>query len=195
MRVVTAALLTVAAATTIAAQGLYSEQPGSLYEDWRPPRAHAVGDILTVLLTETTTASNTSTVETSKENAIDIASGTGTGKLSFIPGLGLISDASTEYTGEGSLSRQQSIQARVSVTVMGRKANGDLIVEGSREIEINGEREIIYLSGSVNPKIIPATNTIESYRIADLQVSYKGRGVLNDGTRPGFIVRVFNWIF
>ena len=71
-------------------------------------------------------------------------------------------------TGEGSIARSQQIQARVSVTVVGLKANGDLLVEGSRIIEINGEKEIIYLSGAINPKIIPATNVIESFRISDL---------------------------
>jgi flagellar L-ring protein precursor FlgH len=83
----------------------------------------------------------------------------------------------------------------MSVTVVGVKPNGDLIVEGNRVIEVNGEQEVIYLAGAVNPKIIPATNTIESYRISDLQVSYKGKGILQEGSRPGVLVRILNWIF
>ena len=62
-------------------------------------------------------------------------------------------------------------------------------------IDINGESEIIYVTGSVNPFIIPASNTVESYRIADLQVSYKGKGVISEGTRPGVFVRFLNWVF
>jgi len=179
------------------AQSLYSgaSRPNSVYQDWRPPRAGEIGDILTVLVMETTSATNSSSIETKKTNTIDILSGAGTGGLRFIPGLGLISDAKTEFEGEGTLGRSQKIQARVSVTVVGKKPNGDLIIEGSRMIEINGENETIYVSGSVNPKIIPADNTIESFRVADLQVSYKGRGVLQVGTRPGFLIRVFNWFF
>jgi flagellar basal body L-ring protein FlgH len=83
----------------------------------------------------------------------------------------------------------------VSVTVVGTKPNGDLVVEGSRIIEINGEREVVHLSGAVDPMIIPATNTIESYRMSDLQVTYKGKGVVSEGSRPGVFIRILNWIF
>lgn len=179
------------------AQGLFSD-PGestSLYQDRKPRRASKIGDILTVLITETTSATNRSNTDTKKENSTAINSGQGTGPLSFIPGLGLNSTASTEYKGNGSTTRSQQIQARVSVTVVGLKANGDLIVEGNRVIDINGEREAVYLSGAINPKIIPATNTVESFRISDLQVSYKGKGIIQEGTRPGVFVRVLNWIF
>ena len=187
-----ALLIVMGTAVSAGTQSMFSNP--SLYQDRRPSRANRVGDILTVMVMETTSASNRSNIETGKTNKIDFDSGKGTGPLRFIPGLGLVSDASTEFTGEGATSRQQQIQARVSVTVMGTKPNGDLIVEGSRTMEVNGEREVIYLSGSVNPLIIPANNTIESYLMADLQVSYKGRGVVSQGSRPGFLVRFFNWI-
>jgi flagellar L-ring protein precursor FlgH len=179
------------------AQSLFGDSGNSatLYQDRKPMRANRVGDILTILISESTSASNTSNIETSKSNDIDIDSKKGTGPLKFIPGLGLISSASTDFTGEGSTSRQQQITARVSVTVVGTKPNGDLIVEGSRVIEINGEREVVHLSGAVNPLIIPANNTIESHRVADLQVTYKGKGVVSQGSRPGLIIRLFNWIF
>jgi len=179
------------------AQGLFSD-PGestSLYQDRKPRRASKIGDILTVLITENTSASNRANTDTKKENTTDITSGQGTGPLSFIPGLGISSTGSTEFKGTGSTTRSQQIQARVSVTVVGLKPNGDLIIEGNRVIDVNGEREAIHLSGAINPKIIPATNTVESFRISDLQVSYKGKGVVHEGTRPGIFVRVINWIF
>ena len=179
------------------AQGLFGD-PGestSLYQDRKPRRASKIGDILTVLITETTSATNRADTDTKKENTTNITSGEGTGPLSFIPGFGLSSTGTTEYKGQGSTTRSQQIQARVSVTVVGLKPNGDLIVEGNRVIDINGEREAVHLSGAINPKIIPATNTIESFRISDLQVSYKGKGVIQEGTRPGILVRVMNWIF
>ncbi len=178
-------------------QSLFGDEgtSSSLFQDRKPRRAGTIGDILTVLITESTTASNSSNVSTSKSAGATIGSQNGTGGLKFIPGFGLTSSANTDFTGDGTTARSQQLQARVSVTVVGLKANGDLIVEGSRTIEINGEREVVYLSGAVNPKIIPATNTIESYRISDLQVSYKGKGVLQDASRPGFFVRFMHWIF
>jgi flagellar L-ring protein precursor FlgH len=189
------AAMVVGACATVDAQSLFGQQMNTLYQDRRPPRANKVGDILTVLIVESTSASNRANVETSKENKVDIDSGKGTGPLRFIPGFGLVSDATTEYTGEGSTVRQQQIDARVSVTVVGTKSNGDLLIEGSRTIEVNGEREVVYLSGEVDPLIIPANNVIESYRVSNLQVSYKGRGIVSEGSRPGILIRLLNWIF
>ena len=181
----------------VQAQSLFGDDDGqtSLFQDRKPRRASRIGDILTVLVTETTSATNRARTETSKESTTNINSQGGTGPLGFIPALGLTGNSSSGYQGEGSTTRSQQLQARVSVTVVGLKPNGDLIVEGNRIVEINGEREVIYMSGAVNPKIIPATNTIESYRISDFQVSYKGKGVVHDGSRPGVIARIFNWIF
>jgi len=194
-----AALLFLLVAQGVSAgPGLFSapsERGTSLYHDRRPTRASQVGDILTVLVVETTSASNRSNVATKKSNSTEIGSEKGTGPLRFIPKLGLTSEASTDYSGEGSTERQQQIQARVSVTVVGLRPNGDLMVEGSRTITINGEQEVIYLSGAVNPLIIPANNTIESYRISDLQVSYKGKGAITQGSRPGLLVRLVSWLF
>ena len=189
------ATVVMGAHTATDAQSLYGQQMTTLYQDRRPPRANNVGDILTVLIVENTSASNRANVETTKENNISIDSGKGTGPLRFIPGFGLVSDATSQYTGEGSTARQQQIQARVSVTVVGTKSNGDLLIEGSRTIEVNGEREVVYLSGEVDPLIIPANNVIESYRVSNLQVSYKGRGVITEGSRPGILIRLLNWIF
>lgn len=178
-------------------QGLFGDEGGasSLFQDRKPRRASTIGDILTILVTETTSASNSSNISTAKNATIGINSQNGTGGLGVIPGFGLTSGANADFTGDGSTARSQQLQARLSVTVVGLKPNGDLIVEGSRTIEINGEREVVYLSGAVNPKIIPATNTIEAFRVSDLQVSYKGKGVLQEASRPGFFVRFMNWIF
>jgi flagellar L-ring protein precursor FlgH len=195
--IILAGLLLACNAVAVSAQSLYAnaEQAPSLFQDRKPTRANMVGDILTVLITENTSASNTSNLETSKENSVNINNQKGTGPLSFIPGFGLISGNTTDFTGNGSTSRQQQIQARVSVTVVGVKVNGDLIIQGSRTIEINGEREVIFVSGAVNPLIIPADNTIESFRISNLQVSYKGKGAVSTGSRPGVFTRLINWVF
>lgn len=191
------AMIGVLMAAQVQAQSLFGDDDGqtSLFQDRKPRRAGRIGDILTVLVTESTSATNRARTETSKENSANINSQGGTGPLGFIPALGLTGNSSTGYQGEGSTTRSQQLQARVSVTVVGLKPNGDLIVEGSRIVEINGEREVIYMSGAVNPKIIPANNIIESYRISDFQVSYKGKGVIHDGSRPGVVARLFNWIF
>jgi flagellar L-ring protein precursor FlgH len=161
----------------------------SIFSDLRPTRASRVGDILTVLISENTTASNKATVKTGKTDALETKS------EGFLPIPATKQDFKNTYSGDGSVVRSQQIQARVTATVVGRKDNGDLLIEGARVIEVNGEKEVIIVSGAVNPLIIPPDNTIEAFRIADLQISYKGKGVATEGSRPGFFLRLMNWLF
>ena len=83
----------------------------------------------------------------------------------------------------------------MTVTVVGKKANGDLLVEGIRTLKINGETEAIHLSGSVNPALVTRQNTILSSNIGDLHIEYTGKGTISQGARPGILVRFLNWIF
>lgn len=195
MKTLTIALLLAGMALPASGQSLFgnrsSNQSNSMFEDRRAPRASKVGDILTILVMESTSATNTSQVDTEKEATLNW---TGPGGLK-LPGFSLSADATNEFEGQGTTSRTQSIQARVSVQVVDVRANGDLVIEGSRVIDINGESEVVYISGSINPYVIPATNIIESFRVANLQVSYKGKGVLTEGSRPGFVVRFLSWLF
>ncbi len=161
----------------------------SLFSDMTPKRAGKVGDILTVLISENTSASNKATVKTGKTDALETKS------QGFLPIPATKQDFKNTYSGDGSVVRSQEIQARVTATVVGRKDNGDLLIEGARVIEVNGEKEVVTVSGAVNPLIIPPDNTIEAFRIADLQISYKGKGVATEGSRPGFFLRLANWLF
>jgi flagellar L-ring protein precursor FlgH len=83
----------------------------------------------------------------------------------------------------------------MTVTVVSKKPNGDLIIEGVRTLKINGENEAIYVNGSVNPAMVRRDNTVLSSSIADLQIEYTGKGTITQGTRPGVVVRFINWIF
>jgi flagellar L-ring protein precursor FlgH len=83
----------------------------------------------------------------------------------------------------------------MSVTVVGLKPNGDLIIEGSRTIGISNDRETIALSGVVRPKDIAPDNTIDSYLIADAEISYTGKGSAETASRQGFVGRLLNWLF
>jgi flagellar L-ring protein precursor FlgH len=83
----------------------------------------------------------------------------------------------------------------MTVNVVARKVNGDLIIEGVRTLKINGETEAIVLSGAVNPSLISGENTILSSSISDLIIEYTGKGTITQGTRPGLIIRLVNWIF
>jgi flagellar L-ring protein precursor FlgH len=83
----------------------------------------------------------------------------------------------------------------MSVTVVAVKANGDLVIEGSRVVGVSKENESLSLTGTVRPKDITAENTVDSYLIADAEIHYTGKGNQSTAARPGFISRVISWLF
>ena len=167
-------------------------QGQSLYADIK---AHQVGDVLTVLIVEQSRASNQVETKTEKKTQINTSGGPGIGSLDFIPMFGAKADNSNKYNGKGENLRAGSIRAKMSVTVIDVRNNGDLIIEGHRIIGINGDEESIYVSGVVRSKDISPDNTIESYLIADAEISYTGKGDATTGSRPGFFTRLINWVF
>jgi flagellar L-ring protein precursor FlgH len=166
----------------------------SLFSD---PKAARVGDALTVIISESATASNTTSTSTEKSNQVEVGSNIpGAGNvLDFIPLHALQSDASNTFEGSAATSRSAQLNARITVTVVDRKPNGDLVIEGVRRLKINGETEAIHLSGAVSPAMIRADNTIPSHSVSDLNIDYTGKGSITQGTRPGLVVRFINWIF
>ena len=170
-------------------------QPGSLFSD---PKADGVGDALTVIIQESSSATNRTQTSTEKLNQTDIGSTVNQSAgniLDFIPLHSLQSNVSNSYDGRGQTSRSAKLVARMTVTVVGKKANGDLLVEGVRTLKVNGETEAIHLSGSVNPALVTRQNTILSSNIGDLYIEYTGKRTITQGARPGILARLLNWIF
>ena len=83
----------------------------------------------------------------------------------------------------------------MSVRVVGVNPNGDLIIEGTRILDINNDQETLFLTGVVREKDIASDNTVFSHQIADAEISYKGKGQSHDGARAGLFTRFINWIF
>lgn len=164
----------------------------SLYSDIK---AHEVGDVLTVLIVEQSRASSQVETKTEKSTEIDASGGPGLGSLNFIPMFGVKAENSNKFDGKGENLRSGSIRAKISVIVVEVRSNGDLVIEGHRIIGINGDEESIYVSGVVRTKDITSDNTIESYLIADAEISYTGKGSATTASRPGFFTRLISWVF
>ena len=97
--------------------------------------------------------------------------------------------------GEGSTARRGDLQARVSAQISEITESGLLQVEGTRSVLVNGEEEKIILRGSLRPQDIQPDNTVLSTYLANASIEYTGEGVLASAERPGFITRIFNWLF
>jgi flagellar L-ring protein precursor FlgH len=165
---------------------------GSLYTDIK---AHAVGDVLTVRIYEDAQASNVSQTDIKKEGKFETRGGPGIGTLDFIPLFGAAGENTNEYKGSGTNTRRGNLKASMTVTVVAAKANGDLVIEGNRVIRINNDDETLTLSGIIRPQDINSDNTVNSYSIANAQISYSGKGPASTGARPGIIIRFLNWLF
>ncbi len=160
------------------------------------PTAANIGDALTVIIQESASATNRTSTSTDKESDLQIESAIpGAGNvLDFVPLHALDSSSSSEFDGSGSTSRSASLNARVTVNVVGKRHNGDLLIEGVRTLKINGETEAIHVTGSVAPSFIRSNNTILSTSVGDLNIEYTGKGTITQGSRPGIFVRFVNWL-
>ena len=164
----------------------------SLYAD---VKAHSVGDILTVAIVERASASNSEQVRSRRNTQTSTSAEAGTGAFSFLPEFGMSAGSNRTHEGSGISTRDGRLTARMAVTIQEVRSNGDLVVSGNREVEVNDETEILTLTGTVRPSDIQSGNVVFSSNIADAQISYKTKGRINKESRPNIIMRVLGWIF
>ena len=69
------------------------------------------------------------------------------------------------------------------------------MLTGTRMVDINGERQLIEISGICRGRDITADNTIMSTYIADAQIAYNGSGAVTHVAEPGIISKIVNWLF
>ena len=177
---------------TIKLRGEEGKRIESLFTDIK---ANKVGDILTVMIYEQSQATQKSESKTEKSSKTSASGGPGVGSLDFIPLFGMDFDNSNTFDGKGENTRNGTLSARMSVTVMSVLPNGDLVIEGTRTVGISGDRETLALTGVVRQKDISPDNTVDSYLIADAEIHYTGKGNANTASRPGFLSRLFGWLF
>lgn len=164
----------------------------ALFED---QKARRVGDVLTVLLAERTDASKKASTKTSKESDTDIANPTLFGRpLSYkgVPIGAIGMNSSSEFAGSGDSSQSNKLEGSISVTVAAVLANGNLVVRGEKNIELNQGAERVALEGIVRPADISPANTISSDRVADARITYNGSGALADSNASGWLARFFS---
>ncbi|PLW83988.1 flagellar basal body L-ring protein FlgH [Kineobactrum sediminis] len=164
----------------------------ALFED---VKARRVGDTLIVQLAERTNAETSATTSTGKGTSSSIANPTLFGE-EFTRGDGLplfqsSLESSHDFDGEGDSAQSNRVDGNIAVTVYQRLPNGNLVVRGEKWITINQGREFLRVAGIVRPADIGAGNSVPSYKLADAQIEYSGKGALADANRPGWLSRFF----
>lgn len=188
-------LVAISILSTAAAQ---SDNPGSLWSDAaRNPladrTARNVGDVLTVLVIEASSASATATTQSTKSDATRIEAGIGPILRALIPTWETGLDS--QMRGTGATSRTGQLRARITVIVKQVLPNGNLLIEGARFVQMNKETQKIVLQGIVRPDDIRADNTILSENIAEATIRYDGKGTVGDRQRKGIISSLLDWLF
>jgi flagellar L-ring protein precursor FlgH len=169
----------------------------SLYTDKKAKRAE---DVITVLIVENAKASNDtkSATDKSQDAGVDISPGSvswGGVATEYTPKVGFGGKVHQKYDGKGTTSREGEVKATLSARIVAVYDNGNLLIEGNKEVEVNNEKEILKVSGIVRPEDISPDNTVLSEKIADARIQYSGTGDNHNAARPGWLARFFNWIF
>jgi flagellar L-ring protein precursor FlgH len=180
------AALVLGAASIAGATTVLPTSPG-IYADFK---ARGVGDIVTILVVESTSASKSASTETASRATSDVF---GAGRLDFIDFWNLGADNTSD--GGGTTKRQGNLTARITANVVEVDPSGLLVVEGTRSVRVNGEEEKIVLHGKVRPRDIQQDNTVYSTYLSDAAITFTGHGSLDNASEPGIITRIMNWLF
>ena len=173
------------------AGGVVNGEFNNLFAD---SRALQVGDVLTVIISESASGSNQATAVVNKNDKLQIGL-QGSDKLGFIPVFGATGDNKNEHKADGSNRRSNHLSGRISVRVTAVEPNGFLTIEGVRTIEIDGEIQVLSVSGTIRPQDVGNDNTIYSHLIANARISYTGKGDLARVQKPGLVNRILSWLF
>ena len=152
-------------------------------------RNYQIGDLITVMLNESTQADRSQKTDISRDasnTALPSGANTLLGNINpFFDGLSL-NAAKTTSTGKGSAAQAASLTGSVTVTVTEILANGNLVVRGEKKLGLSEGTEVIQVAGVIRPQDIGPNGTVQSLRLANAQISYRGSGDLAAASKPGW---------
>lgn len=155
-------------------------------------RAMAVGDLLTILIVESSSASQQANTSVSKKAGVDVAPGIGP-VLKALPQFGF--DGKTSSSAQGSTSRTSTLAARLTAKVVQVNPNGTLVFEGIRSVKANDDVQTMKITGVVRRQDIAPDNTVLSTYVADAKIEVTGKGPIAEKQKPGIVTRVFRFLF
>jgi flagellar L-ring protein FlgH len=156
-------------------------------------RARNVDDVVTILVQESASAVSTGQSKTSRASSAQASVTSLAGPKAATGALAnLLNTNSTQaLDGEGTTSRNTTLTATISARVTHVLINGNLVVEGTRNLNVNSENQVITVRGVIRPIDLDTTNSVPSARLADMELQVNGKGIVNDAIRrPNFLYRL-----
>ena len=110
----------------------------------------------------------------------------------YVPSWGAAGEEAQK--GSGKSTREGGLIAKISARVEKLLSNGNLVIKGTKVIQVNDDKQNLVIEGVIRPEDIGSDNTIYSTFVADAQIMYEGKGPIGEKTSPGIITRIFDWL-
>ncbi|MBY0569962.1 MAG: flagellar basal body L-ring protein FlgH [Burkholderiaceae bacterium] len=160
-----------------------------LYEDAKP---RMVGDVLTISISERTSAAKGSASSSSKSSGLSLAAPTVFGvKSSTTAQLGLSTNGSSKFDEKGAETASNSFTGTIAVTVIDVLPNGNLLVSGEKQLAFDKGAEFVRFSGVINPQTIAAGNVVPSTQVADARFEYRSTTRIDKAEANSMLTRFF----
>ncbi len=173
---------------------IFSGGSGLLFSDQRAKR---IGDTIIVDIVENTSSKMDANTDLTRESTMEVKVPYSSKMMDFLPdpANALIAESKNDFKGKGSSDRKGQISASIGASVVNVLPNGNVVIEGKREMTVNNETQYITVSGVVRPEDIGSDNHVKSTYLADARIVYSGTGVIADKQRPGWFARIFDKIW
>lgn len=170
-----------------------NSQFSKMYSD---PTARGINDIVTIQVSESSTASNKAELTTNKKTQIQMGIDNFLGLETDMGGK--ISDnfdnasmvgatTNNSNAGEGESKRETTLTAYISARVVDVMPNGNMVIEAKKEVQVNKEKQVAVLTGIIRPRDISYANIIQSNKIADMQIKFSGKGPVSAQAKRGWL--------
>ncbi len=175
----------------INAQDMRDNAAASLFSDYKAVR---IGDMVTVLVVEQSQATNQAQLNAGREGQIGFGfSGSSDG--TSMGNADISVNSSNNFKGGGSTSAGGVVKTTMSVVIDSVLNNGLVRIKGSRKISINGEDQNVTIKGFIRTSDITSGNKVYSYNISEAEIVFEGSGMIDRSTSPGWLTKLFHWLF
>ncbi|MCF7800547.1 MAG: flagellar basal body L-ring protein FlgH [Candidatus Marinimicrobia bacterium] len=189
VHVLTALFLLMNSISFVSAQQ-FSGTYNSLYHDIKGVQ---VGDVVTILISESANASKSSKSNNSTSSGAAIDGSVNSNLTNFLPLFGSSGNISNSFDGRTDTQQRENLTGKVTATIVEETSSGMLRLEGSRTLEVNGEKNLISLKGYVRARDISTDNTVYSYQIANAEITYSKMGIKHKLGFAGGLQKVATW--
>ncbi|MGY6551078.1 MAG: flagellar basal body L-ring protein FlgH [Erythrobacter sp.] len=156
-------------------------------------RARMLGDMVTILLVESTTTQKSATGQTRRDGSFSITP-PASGPLSFLNPDALKAASEGTFRGQGNAAQQSRLNGAIAVTIVAVYPNGTADVVGEKQLALSQGEEWVQFAGRIRLIDVDRQNRILSTQVANAQMIYSGDGAIQQASRPGWLSRFFGKI-